>query len=512
MDDENKKMKDISEAALEGAASENVFKYGSANKEFLVAYSGKDNEIGKTNTRGLKKISNYKLNSDPNYRTKNIKQQAGFAAEEIYTAKQNAENIINISKERISRTDDLKERRVNDPLHDHVKLDENGFEISGSGEQMKFVGNNPEQCLEALKSDKYQKYYDTDAIITVPSEYYNGIIEEANKQIEKLEGQLAEALEKGDTERALQHRKDINKLRKIKTSLKDSGITRQEAIYARLHPKMATAKYIVKISHRAGMQQAIIGIIVGGSISLTKNILAVMREEKTSDDAAKELLIDTGNSAISSYMISFTGSAIKGIMQNSKCDSVRILSQTNLPSTILNSTIDMGRILKDFITGKIDTPQCLERLGEKGVSQICSAMFATLGQLAIPIPIVGAMIGSMVGYSISTACYNETLNSLRDAKIVKEERIIIENECNEIIKIVNKHRLETERYINNYLKEYKDTFDKAFSQMDKAISDNDINSFIKGTNIIAKKLGRNSDFENKEQADQIIINKITFKL
>ena len=511
MDDE-KKMKDISEAALEGAALENVSKYGSANKEFLVAYSGKDNEIGKTNTRGLKKISNYKLNSDPNYRTKNIKQQAGFAAEEIYTAKQNAENIINNSKERISRTDDLKERRVNDPLHDHVILDENGFEISGSGEQMKFVGNNPTQCLEALKSDKYQKYYDADAIITVPSEYYYGIIDEANKQIEKLEGQLADALDKGDTERALQHRKDINKLRKIKTSLKDSGITRQEAIFARLHPKLATAKYIVKISHRAGMQQTMIGIIIGGSISLTKNILAVMREEKTSDEAAKELLIDTGNSAISSYMIAFTGSAIKGIMQNAKSDSVRILSQTNLPSTILNSTLDMGGIMKDFIIGKIDTCQCLERLGEKGVSQICSAMFATLGQLAIPIPLLGGMIGSMIGYSISTACYNETLNSLRDAKIAKEERIIIEKECNEIIKIVNKQRFETEKCVNNYLKEYKETFDMAFTQMDNAINNNDIKTLIEETNMIAEKFGRKSDFETKEQADQIIINKTAFKL
>lgn len=510
MDDENRKMKDISEAALEGAASENVSKYGSANKEFLVAYSGKDNEIGKTNTRGLKKISNYKLNSDSNYRTKNIKQQAGFAAEEVYTAKQNAENIINNSKERVSRTDDRG--RVNDQLYDHIRIDEDGFEIVGSGEQMKFVGNNPAQCLEALKSDKYQKYYDADAIITVPSEYYNGIIDEANNQIEKLEVQLADALDKGDTERALQHRKDINKLRKIKTSLKDSGITRQEAIFARLHPKLATAKYIVKISHRAGMQQAMIGIIIGGSISLTKNILAVMREEKTSDEAAKELLIDTGNSAISSYMIAFTGSAIKGIMQNAKSDSVRILSQTNLPSTILNSTLDMGGIMKDFIIGKIDTCQCLERLGEKGVSQICSAMFATLGQLAIPIPLLGGMIGSMIGYSISTACYNETLNSLRDAKIAKEERIIIEKECNEIIKIVNKHRFETEKYVNNYLKEYKETFDMAFTQMDNAISNNDINTFIKGTNMIAEKLGRKSDFETKEQADQIIINKTTFKL
>lgn len=61
---------------------------------------------------------------------KNIKQQAGFAAEDKYTARQNAERIISRSKERYSRTDDLG--RVNDPLYDHVLLDGNGIEIPGS--------------------------------------------------------------------------------------------------------------------------------------------------------------------------------------------------------------------------------------------------------------------------------------------------------------------------------------------------------------------------------------------
>ena len=107
-----KRKKSIDLAAQAGAAQEVVQRYGSAEKGHLVAYSGKDNETGKRLTRGLKKIAQSKVN--PEYQEQNIKQQAGFAAEDKYVARQNAEKIIAGKEERYSRTDDLG--RVNDPL------------------------------------------------------------------------------------------------------------------------------------------------------------------------------------------------------------------------------------------------------------------------------------------------------------------------------------------------------------------------------------------------------------
>ena len=169
-------------AAQSGAAHEVVSRYGNASKQHLVAYSGQDNEFGRTLKRGLKKTSESKVN--PEYRDQNLKQQAGFAAEDKYTARKNAEKIIKGDKTRVSRTDDLG--RVNDPLFDHVLLDGDGIEIPGTGEQMIFVGSDPKACLKKLESEKFRKYLDADATITVPSDYYDGIISEANKEIASL--------------------------------------------------------------------------------------------------------------------------------------------------------------------------------------------------------------------------------------------------------------------------------------------------------------------------------------
>lgn len=61
----------IESSAQSGAAHEVVNRYGSASKEHLVAYSGRDNEFDKTLKRGLNKTAQSKVN--PDFEKQNIK-------------------------------------------------------------------------------------------------------------------------------------------------------------------------------------------------------------------------------------------------------------------------------------------------------------------------------------------------------------------------------------------------------------------------------------------------------
>ena len=268
MADKNEKIKTLENAALEGAATEVVQRYGSAAKEHFVVYTGKDNETGEQLKRGLKDIAKSKVNQD--YKEANLKQQAGFAAEQKYTARQNAESIINKEKTRVHNTD-VKGSGDYDQLFDHIITDENGIVISQ--EQMKFVGSNPKACLDKLASKKFQKYFDADATITIPSDYYDGIIEEANKSINSFEKQLKHAKETGNKELEKSLEEKIEKYKKIKESLKDSGVSNSEAMEARLHSKLSTAKDVVKVAHRAGVEQAAYGATIGGGISFIKRLV-----------------------------------------------------------------------------------------------------------------------------------------------------------------------------------------------------------------------------------------------
>lgn len=504
----NNKDKSIEYATQSGAAYDVVGRYGSASKEHLVAYSGHDNEYGRTLKRGLKKTSESKVNIE--YQEQNIKQQAGFAAEDKYTARQNAEKIIKGDKTRVYRTDDLG--RVNDPLFDHVLLDSDGIEIPGTGEQMKFVGSNPKACLKKLESEKFQKYLDADATITVPSDYYDGIISEANKEIASLENQLTRAKLDNNQQLASSIEKRIEKAKKIKGSVKDSGITNEEALYARQHPILSTAKDVVKISHRAGVEQAKYGAAISGGISLIKNVVAVTKGEKSAKDAAIEVAVDSGKGVVTAYTTAFAGSALKAGMQNSKSPFLRTLSKSNAPAIIVTSTIDISKSMTRYFKGEISGTDCLLEIGEKGTSNIGAAMFTVVGQAAIPIPIVGGLVGSMVGYALTSAFYGNLTKALKEAKIARENRIRIEKECGEAISMIQQYRAEMNACVQRYLNHYNNIFNEAFMQMDDAFLSNDIDKFIGGANKITLALGGTEQFTNMSEFNSFMNSSESFNL
>ena len=481
----------LTNVAQAGAATEVVQRYGSAGKEHWVAYSGVDNERGEQLKRGLKDIAKSKVN--PNYKDTNIKQQAGYAAENKYTARQNAERIINKDKSRVHNTD-VKGSGKYDPFFDHVITDKNGVVISQ--EQMKFVGNSPKSCLDKLASKKFKKYLDANAKITVPSDYYDGIIAEADKVIASTEEQLRHAQEQGNAELIQKLKERIAKYKKIRANVKNSGVSNKEAVEARLHPKLSTAKDIVKVSHRAGVEQAKYGAAIGGGMSLIRNVVAVVKGEKEPNEAALCVAKDTGQGAATAYMTAFAGSTIKGAMQNAGSKTTQVLAKTNLPGVLVTATVETSKTLKKYFCGEITGLDCLTELGEKGTSQLSAAMFATAGQLLIPIPVVGGMVGGLVGYALCSACYKELVGALQEAKLAHEERLRIEAECAEAIILISQYKKELDAAISAYLSDMRNTFDAALMQAQQAIWKDDIDYFISAANTMSVKLGRKPQFGN----------------
>lgn len=512
----NEKKNTYQNVILEGAATETVQRYGSAIKEHFVAYSGIDNESGEQLKKGLKQISESKLN--PEYIKQNLKQQAGFSAENKYAARENARNIISKSAERVHNTD-IKGSGSYNELVDHIVTDENGIVISE--EQMKFIGNNPKELVNKLASKKFQKYFDANAKITIPKDYYEGVeidgkqvsvFTEIDKSLENYHKQLEKVKANGNLEGAKKIEEKIAKYEKIKASLKNSKITNAEAMEARLHPVLSTAKDIGKISLKSGGIQAAWGAGIVGGISLIKNCVSLVKGEKTVDEVAFSVGCDTVKAGALSFATGFTGSAIKGAMQNAKNEVLRDLSKTNIAATIVTTTVETGKTLKKFMCNEISGLECLEELGEKGTGQVSSVIFAIAGQELIPIPVVGGIIGSMVGYTLTTAFYKEILGTLKEAKLTHDERIRIEKESAEVISLMQQYRKEMNSLINRYLFNYSATFNNAFDQMYKAIKLNDIDGFISGANEITKKVNGKVHFNNFNEFDSFMGSQAPFKL
>ena len=137
----------LMQAALTGSAFETVSRFGSAQKEHIFAYTGNDYENNVRIKRGgLRDIAQSKVNKD--YEKANLNQQAGYAAENKYVARENAKHIVNKDNVRVKHTDTGDSGKF-DELHDHI-ITKDGKIIRT--QQMKFVGKDAHQCLEKLTS------------------------------------------------------------------------------------------------------------------------------------------------------------------------------------------------------------------------------------------------------------------------------------------------------------------------------------------------------------------------
>ncbi len=495
-------------AALSGAANDTVQRYGSAVKEHLISYGGVDYETGKTLTKSLKSISNSKVH--PDYRNTNINQQAGFSAEVKETARENAERIIHRDRTKVSRTDDFGS--INDQLNDHVVLNKDGNPIKGTYSQMKFVGKDSKALLNKLVSRKYEKYFNDGCKIEIPSDCYEDVKDLIQEKINSLEKQVEATEAKGEFGLAQQKRAQIDKYKTVDKNLEKSHVSKSEAKEARLAPKLSTTKDVIRLSHRAGTESAKYGALIGGGISGIRNAVAIVKGEKKAEEAAEDVVIDTAKAALTSYSTAFVGTALKGTMQNAPTEFIRNLSKTNLPATVVTTALETTKTLVRYFNGEIDGGECLTELGDKGTGMLSSAMFATAGQILIPIPVVGGLVGGMVGYAFSSAYYNQLVTAMKEAKIAREERTSIEAECEDAICAIREYRLEINRIISEYLSEYKTVFDSAFEGIKASLEIYDVDGCISNINSITRELGGTTRYETLDEFNTLMTSPEPFKL
>ena len=517
----NEEQKELEEKALQGAAGEAVQRFGSAVREHVAAYTGKDNGVART--KGLKSISESRVNTD--YAFQNLHQQAGFSAEVKEVANRNAESIINGQPQRLIRTDDLG--RVNDPLADHVQLDASGNEVPGSAAQMKFVGyseNDPEnigapkRAIEKLQSKKFHKYVENDLKIEVPSDFYDGMVKEAENKLESYRQQLEKLQQSGKVEEAQQMQQRIEDLETIKKNLRKSSVSSDDAMFAREHPLFSTAKSVARVAHQAGIHQAEIGAAISGSLSIIRNAVAVIKGEIELKQAVENVAKDTGKAAAFSYATAFAGAAVKGVMQNSANQYVQTLSKTTLSTGIVSAVSHTARIMKRYASGELSGEDCLVELTKQGVGDLGATMYSTLISSAVSgtgsqlLSIASGMAGSTLGYMAAVKVYEEVSTAIKDYRLAREERIRAEERCKEVTIILIQYREEMLADVEKYLSGHAEAFLAGFDEMDRAIAEMDSDGFIAGNVEIQTVLQKKPQFTSQAEFDNLMLSDDAFKL
>ncbi|GAA8751146.1 hypothetical protein BTM113_10960 [Helicobacter pylori] len=512
MKKDREKNSNIANTAIVGAVSEESALYASANKEYLAILD--DKTLGRT----LKGISKYKVN--PKYQYRNINQQAGFSAELKEQAHANAHNILMENGERLVQYDNLsvdqkaqiRERfpdyatpNKNHELVDYVRVDRNGNVISNTLTQSKFLGKDGAECFKKFLSKGYEKYLKNGVKMEIPKDFFGDFQKEANIKIKSLESRIAKQKSFGDFQKAAKLEEKLQKCKTIKANTRSASITKEEAIYARNHPTLSTAKDMASHSHQAGMNAAGVGALVSGGVSLITNIWECVTKGKDPKKALKHTAIATLKGGAYGYGVAFSSSLLGGMMQNSANKVIQSFGKSSLPAMIVGVGVANVTVFARYFSGKIDEAELCKQLGRTNTSLLSGGAMAVAGQALIPIPVVGALIGGFVGAALSEAFFN-ALNS-KKVELARQKRIEIEKECRESIRLLEMYRNQFKEVFERYFHETTKFFNQSFDELERALYAVDADLAIGANNKIQERLGQKALFVNKQECWEFIISR-----
>lgn len=492
---------DLRNIAIASAEHELIQRYGTAGSQFLTGLRGIDHETAKEFDRSLLSIAEGKLN--PDYYEQNIKQQAGYSAEVASVSKRNADAIINKEAPRFARSEDTVGYGKNHSVVDIVELlDET--EITS---QMKFV-TNKENLLKSIacgegKSKDFSRYLSVDKL-EVPTEQVSEMKAICRSEAQKLTEQSEILKSLGKTELADKALKQAKNYEALEKKITDSGLTTEEAIKYRLDPKVMVRKDIAKVSHRAGVEGLKFGVAIGGSISAVSNIIAVYSGNKDFSEAILATSKDTFISGATGYATAASGTAIKTYMAQSSKEIVRNISKSNMPAMVVTACLSTGKSIKKYATGELTEAELAQEIGLSVTGMMSSSMFAAIGQVAIPIPVLGALIGGMIGYALTNTVYQSFFDVLKEAKLSNERRLLIEMQCEAARLLSKEYELKIKELFAYRIQELEKYSNDMFDALDSPNIDSE--EFCLRMNRFAEELGTKISIKNMAELDEAMLS------
>lgn len=348
----------------------------------------------------------------------------------------------------------------------------------------------------------------------------------------------------------------------------DAAEKRNNVKLARTGVKNAT-----ETAHKAGLNGALNSGEIAASISAVYNISSYLKGEKTAKEALIDVGGDTTKAAASGYLNVAVPTVINHTLESSKNKFVAALGEKNVVGKTITVISLTGDTVIKWGNGDITAEECLIELGNTGsnvAGTYCGAMLGKaafvklaegIGNIAIPMPMVGYVLGSMVGGVVSSALYDnmiqywqaareeerrrqqeiyeammryyaeqrrrkevqELIHTNTEAAVNYSVHTIINSgefqnlakesakyfvdymetekriaECVLISLQLKEYRRQMQECIDNYFSEYEYCFASAFQFMDSALQMGDYDGAIIGANQVTRLFGKEPIVENTE--------------
>lgn len=193
---------------------------------------------------------------------------------------------------------------------------------------------------------------------------------------------------------------------------------------------------------QSGAQAAEGAALMTACLSGAGNVVAVIKGEKTPEEALRDLVRDTVVSGGTAFALGGSVTVIARSLSSASSPLVQNLVKAGLPGKVVAGVMAVGGTLLQYGQGKITTAECIIQLGNTGCAAVWTGYAAAAGQVLIPIPFVGAMVGSLVGGALYGTIAGQFMAAAAEARAAREQYEAVARITAENIARLRKERAE----------------------------------------------------------------------
>lgn len=358
--------------------------------------------------------------------------------------------------------------------------------------------------VNAIRDHSKEKYHGLGRLN--PSDQYERIKALLEKRLDNApEGQIY----KHDYE-------DVQK--NLMKSLKYDGIgstgtSRTEAEFASEHPEImrflqngnAILTEVGTAALHGAKSSAAFAVIAKGFISASN----VINGDKDLAAAISETMSMTASAAVRGSIVAGTSKAI-GIA--AKSAGLKSLSEGAAPITVANTMYSMAKAINLYMKGRIDKETLKEECGEASIRGVATYYCGVVGQVLIPIPVLGALVGSLVGYTTSALLVQSGILGVGKKNIVfvaRKKRQYIEEQCLKAVELMGIYRSMFEHIGSVYANQYTEKILPSLSIIDDALIRGDAELAISGLAFLNENFSKKLQFRTFAEFNDFMLDKKT---
>ncbi len=323
-------------------------------------------------------------------------------------------------------------------------------------------------------------------------------------QHEKIKELLHKKLEDSPSDQLFRERyEDIDKNLVKSISYEDvdsGGTTRAEAEFAAEHPHLVQMMYdgeaVIKELGISATEGAAVTVGTTVVIKSLLNTAEYIRGKKELAETLSDVFACTSSAAIKGGVVASTAQGVQLIVNSVADEGVSSLSHGAAPIAIASSIFDMGYATRKFVKGEINKDEFKEACGMATMKGVATYYCGVVGQILIPIPFLGAMVGSIVGYTTASMLVQAGVLGVGPKNLVevsRKRREYIEKECMRAIELMSFYKIQFEAISQYFDEEYSKIFIPQIINIEHALHCYSPNEII---NCIALL---NESFSNKLQ-------------